>query len=292
MSTKEDFYRKRQVAWGHVHDYKPPSGMTHLDVALWCYNNTFDMSKCDLDKLWKYIRIMVCMYTSMYNDSWNFYSADEYNEFMDYCTMKVYKRYFKTDDHLVNIGKYIEHSIRGAYIDFHVRSKSNRLECAGKPVEDILRDSGDANVLFSHVAKNPYTSPKLNLDFYICYLDSIIDDVLSVIPYKSDYSMYHAIHTSCLLTLLNQFTLSDKMDELFGRTTRTAYKQTMLLNGFCKLNDINYVILYHLEDNMRSYVFIQCKRIRKQIAEDMKWIMRKGATEDNFVGRPKKEFVE
>lgn len=290
MSNKEDFYRKRQIPWGYVHDYKPPNGMTHLDVALWCYNNTFDMTKCDLEKLWEYIRIMVCMYTSMHNDILYFYSADECNEFMEYCTMKIYNKYFK--EHITNVGSYIEHSIRGAYIDFHIRSKSNRFECAGKPVEDIIRDIGDSHVMFSHIAKNPYTNPKLNLDFYVDYLDSVIDDVLSVIPYKSDYQTYHAIHTSCLLTLLNQFTISDKLDVVFGRVTTTAHKQTLLLNGFSKLNDIKFVVLYHLNENMRSYVFIQCKRIRKQIAEDIKWVMRKGESEDNFVGKPKKEYSE
>ena len=116
------------------------------------------------------------------------------------------------------------------------------------------------------------TVDKLNtLDFtlYLKDIPTTVREFLSSIPQKKNSSEWLNIYTSCLLSLLNSITLSNKNKERISSLKEIIIRKPELLTKLYKEEREDSIILFHLDESMRGYITVLVNRVKHLISADL-----------------------
>lgn len=125
----------------------------------------------------------------------------------------------------------------------------------------------------------------LRVEFEHC-LKSIsfsIKEVLKTTPYVKDKLMMHQMYQSCLLTILNQFTLSNKNKERLKAKIKGGYKLGAFINQIYEEEQGDTIIMFRLDPNMKNYISTLVKRIRKSIMKDLRMLIDDSEPTDEII---------
>ena len=125
----------------------------------------------------------------------------------------------------------------------------------------------------------------LKVEFEHC-LKSIsfsIKEVLKTTPYVKDKLMMHQMYQSCLLTILNQFTLSNKNKERLDTRVNGNYKLSDFINQIYEEEQEDSIILFRLDPNLKNYISTLVKRIRKTILKDLRMLINDSEPTDEII---------
>ena len=100
-----------------------------------------------------------------------------------------------------------------------------------------------------------------------------IKDFLKEIPYKYKSSEWYNIYFSCLLSFLNLITLSNNDKYKLYNAKYRINDHSLLLETYDKKQYEDFVILYHLDDNMKDYIRILVIQIKHILAKDLSEII-------------------
>ena len=95
------------------------------------------------------------------------------------------------------------------------------------------------------------------------YIPSILKKIIADTPYSRDKLTSNRLYKSCLLSFLNFITLPNKKLE----NNKLNYQQLYKL--YNKENKQESIILWHLDEEMRSYVNLLVTKLKKEIAQEI-----------------------
>ena len=125
----------------------------------------------------------------------------------------------------------------------------------------------------------------MRIDFENCLkrISFSAKEILKTTPYSKDRLMMHQLYQSCLLTLLNQFTLSNKNKERLNNRIKGNYKINDFIDQIYGEEQENSVILFRLPEHMENYVSTLVKRIRKSLLKDLRMLIDDAEPTDEII---------
>lgn len=136
-----------------------------------------------------------------------------------------------------------------------------------------------------HLRVKKQNSQFMGVEFEHC-LKSIsfsIKQILKTTPYVKDKLMMHQLYQSCLLTLLNQFTLSNKNKERLDTRVAGNYKIGDFINQIYSEEQEDSIILFRLPDSMKNYLATLIQRIKKSLLKDLRMLIDDAEPTDEIV---------
>ena len=128
----------------------------------------------------------------------------------------------------------------------------------------------EGNYLYSFNG-DPYDSLKeSDILLYISQISKTIKNIIYKKNfYKNDKVLMKNIYMSCLLTILNSLTLSERAKDKFENTYSSIDSKYRLLSRLYKENRANGLILYHLDQSMGDYITVLVNKSFKQLKNDL-----------------------
>ena len=111
---------------------------------------------------------------------------------------------------------------------------------------------------------------QVEFEYYLQKLSYTIKHFLQQTPYRNDKVMLNNLYLSCLMTFLNQVTLSNYNKKRYKNRLKRSYNIEGFLNRVYISEQQYSAVLYHLPDNMQNYVLTLVNQIKKLIVKDMK----------------------
>lgn len=118
------------------------------------------------------------------------------------------------------------------------------------------------------------------IDFRLCLgnVNKSIKNYIYSLPFKTDKVLTLNLYLSCLLTFISSITIKNvdiqRLQKLTSRQHQQVIFEKLLENEFT----IDQVILFHLSEEYKKYVFFLTKKIKHMIAQDLSLIT------DDYVG--------
>jgi hypothetical protein len=182
-----------------------------------------------------------------------------YDDFALYCVSKFYIRFSNKQEapvkSVVNYLKTVIEPWKAEYI---------REFCGGNADMNVA----DFNVSdFSEYLVDIASEQDYNTYDYLCFKSAdVVRAHLRKIPRKHNSAEWTNIYISCLLTLIDQMTLTSKQ----VRAVRAAGNENIYLD-IIKENLNKAPILYHLEDTWEDYIRVIVREVRHLLSAQMHW---------------------
>ena len=255
--------------------YKKPKGVKYTDMAIYIDNHIYS-EDCDDDLVFQYLYHLVNMFAYKHKF---FNRAEYYDDFSIYAATDLFMRLknpkqfeLKEDGtpklkQIKSILNYIKATLYPRKVDFEQKYYSQAIS------DTMDEDSGEiknSSYLLTDVISQ--SLDKLSLVEFDCCLDNITDTArkfLTHIPYPENSKQWINIYLSCLLTFLSCVTLPNKSLERL-RTYKNKFRQDSIAEFYTKEKlKPESVILYHLNENMRGYIFVLVNEMRHVMAKDL-----------------------
>lgn len=139
---------------------------------------------------------------------------------------------------------------------------------------DIILNEDENVIYVGHTFANRLSDSVddlVKVDFKCCLEDccNLIKEFLKKIPYKYNSNEWNNIYISCLLSFLNSIIISRNDLNKINSAKYNINDHFLLLREYDRLRKSDYVVLFHLEDNMKDYIKILVSEIKHLIAKDL-----------------------
>lgn len=208
-----------------------------------------------------------------------FNSATDYDNFGLYCATRlmlrlVDKRQFLDDDNpkkLAKVDSILNYLKATLYPMKVVYQKQYFLQS----FEDTSADIFDRESIKGHLLSQSLDSNKemivAEFKYYLSKITQTIKTLLMDSPYSNDKVLFHDIYISCLLTVLNQVTLSNASKEKLSKV-KGNIRESYIDELYAKEMKES-VILYHLEESYENYIFVMVNKIKRLICVDLQQLL-------------------
>lgn len=258
--------------------YKKPANKTYVQMAIEFDKEFWEEGRSD-EKLYKYMYLLYYMLASKkkYFPSNNDYA--EYDNFAQFSATTIYMRFIKkqqTGEKIKSILNYCKSTLYPLKIMYQ-NDSFNQIFDTFKPNFDahLLSETFRENIQQEHNREMPE-------DIIETFetIPQITREVILDTPYRNNKLMIERLYLSCILTLLNNFTLPNKVIEKIEKTKKD--RDTVLVDSF-KSNEMKETILWHLNDDMRDYVNLLTNKIKDEVGKEMDTIKQSYILEDNVL---------
>ena len=249
--------------------YIKDPNITYTQMAMWVDANAYT-DNCDTEKMYKYIYHLAYMLTKKRKF---FTKNDEADSFALFVANRVLKRYdnkgqfeFKEDGITPKVAKvksvlnYLKKTLHLCKIDFER--------------DELSVPNGDVTIfmptreLGEYIVDNTNIFDELAFQSVLSTIDTIVGSFMNKIPKKKDSDEWYNIYMSCLLTLLNSVTPTDK-DLCVGWKVQPVIDNAFLEKMFTRLR-YEPPILFHLDKSMEAYIRVLVVEIRHLMAEALR----------------------
>lgn len=245
----------------------------YVDMAIWIDENVY-LSQCDDNKLFEYLYHLVYMLSVK---SKYFNSCELYDSFAIYVATDVYfrlknKKQFEFNDDgqpklakIKSVLNYIKQILGFRRISFQ---QTEYAQCITPEEKEIPYSN------FNYVLQQSCDDLRyVEFDVYLDDIAKTIKWAIKDIPYKKDIATWNNIYLSCLLTYLDQITISNKdMRRLKGTEKDGQYDDNTLFKIYKEQTELK-PILYHLDNSFSDYIKILVKEIKDEISLDLTSIL-------------------
>jgi len=256
--------------------FTKPHKVKYTDMCIYIDNNAYrdDLTEDEENLIFEYLYHIANM---LARNAKYFNRSDYYEDFAIYFATSIFLRYrnpkqYQTDPDtgetklpkIKSVLNYMKTVVYPRKVEFEQKFYSqifsNQDEC-----EDVVYNT---NFTFSDRLSQSIESISMS-EFSMCLGDicKTTRRFLKCIPYRTNKVVWNNIYLSCLLTLLNIITISNRDMERVSELKRDIQERTYL--NLYKDTPENSVILYHLDSNMRDYIWILVQEIKHVIAKDL-----------------------
>ena len=125
----------------------------------------------------------------------------------------------------------------------------------------------------------------LHVDFehYLKKISRTMKHFLKSTPYANNPVMLHNIYLSCLMTMLNQITLSNNNKKRLENKLKKGYETSDFINRVYMEEASTSTVLFHLDDSMFNYINTLVARIKKLIVKDLRDLIGSAEPTDTVV---------
>lgn len=244
--------------------FTKPKNVTYTDMAIYIDENVYN-EKFNENLIFEYIYHLI--YMLAYKERY-FNRASYYDDFALHGATRIYFRLtnkkqfeFKPDGspkmkRVKSVLNYIKTTLYPMKVTFEQETYSQG--------ETISSDNLTDETLYSYAIQDTVDEIQI-VNFNMCLGDicKTIKAYVRTLPYASDPVMLNNLYLSCLLSFLNKITLSN------------SNKDKLMKKGMKAFDDLyeeeskSPVILFHLDESMRSYVTVLVNVIKHMIAKDL-----------------------
>lgn len=121
------------------------------------------------------------------------------------------------------------------------------------------------------------------VDSYFTTIHRTIKHFLKTIPYAKDPLMSHNIYISCMMTLINQLTLSNQNKHRLGLRQVHGYNVQGFMDQVYKQEVEKSVVCYHIPQSLSNYIRVLVNRIKRLICDDIKYMVGSITNTDEVV---------
>ena len=114
---------------------------------------------------------------------------------------------------------------------------------------------------------------KIEFEYYLSTLSNTIKDFLKYSPYYNDKLTLQNIYISCLLTLLNQVTLSNPNKKRMQNRLESMYNIEDFINKIYIEEQQDSIILFHLNACFKNYISTLVNEIKILMVKDLKHLI-------------------
>lgn len=266
--------------------FEKPENLKYTDMAIWIDNNAYSES-CDENKLYEYIYHIVKMlaYKAKY-----FKDSDTYEDFSCYAATRTYFRLknkkqseVKLDgtprmNKVKSILNFLKSTVYPMKVDYEQSTYSQNNQ-SDNPHMSLDELKVDYTQLRDKCTDNGFD--RIYFESYINQLARVIKSFLKKIPEFSQKDVWNNIYLSCLMTLLDSITLTNKDKQILNSLSYSLYDDK--LDKLHKKESHNPAILFHLPESMNNYIVVLCNRLKKLIAKDLSDLISSYETPESVV---------
>lgn len=243
-----------------------------VDLCIWVDANAYK-EDVDKEKLFDSLYQIVCSIAikNKMLQNWN-----DYQPFSLYAASRLYLRLTNPKQFDVTLPKrmkkiksilnFIKKTMHPMIVDFQNQDFQQNFTPGlhGNTVEDIRHR------IITKARNQSSQLLRIDFEYYLNRICETVKSFLNELPYSNDKLMYHRLYVSCMMTLLNQITLSNQnKDRMRKREDRGFKTEDFLQKAYQE--EIQYsVVLYHLDNSMYNYVATIVNRLKKLIIKDLK----------------------
>ena len=114
-------------------------------------------------------------------------------------------------------------------------------------------------------------------------IKNTVKQFVETTPYASVPLLKHNLYVSCLMTLCNQFTLSNVSKRRLECRMKTGYNVDGFLDNVYSEEVERSVVCYNLDSSMEGYIKVCVNRIKRLVCKDMKELISAHDTPDSVV---------
>lgn len=249
--------------------YKKPNNLKYTTMAMYIDDNIYKPDH-DEETIYKYLYFLAIMLSHKEN-LFNF--EDEYEEFAIYYASQLYMRLtnkkqfeYNSDGEpklkrIKSILNYMKSTIRQRATEFdkyEYSSSSTRL------TEDVVVDYSFRQLV------SESTDLLNRVEFESCLGDIVagVRSYISHIPYAKNSILYNNIYLSCLLSFLNSVVLDNSNLRRLSSQPSVSPNQ---LEALYRKQSKDFVILFHLPEEMKGYIQALTVGVKHSIAKDLSW---------------------
>ena len=219
-----------------------------------------------------------------------FKNWSDYDGFaLDY-SFKLYyrlinKKQFLPDDDpnklkkVKSILNYVKKTIHPAKVDYQQQSFSQQFDPNLHP--DLVLSVQDHCVNQCKQQVKPIL--KIDFEYYLSKISNTIKHCIKRTPYRNDKVISHQLYMSCLMTLLNQITLTNHNKQRFKNRLKNGYNVDDFINHIYQEEIENSIVTYHLPDNLYNYVATLVNIIKKLVVKDLRALIGNAEPSDSVV---------
>lgn len=252
---------------------KPP--VKYTDMAIYIDNHVYT-EDCDDEKVFIYLYHLALM---LAHQNKLFKRPEYYKDFALTFAEDIYLRLRNPKQGMLkgdgtpkmprvsSVLNYMKKTLYGRKVTFEQERYSQSFSINQKLVGDVKTTH------FSVINQiNYYRQGFSEVELGVC-LSSVcrtVREFLKRSPYYNNKKEWYNIYISCLLTILNSFILSKKDQRLVDNIKKNSYhkedNKLHEIESVYKKSTNREVLLYQLEDNMRDYIAILCRRIKSYLS--------------------------
>ena len=206
-----------------------------------------------------------------------FHNWNDYEEFsLEYASKLYYRlinaKQFLPEGHPFKLKKiksilnYVKKTLSPARVDYQQRTFAEQFD-------PVLHEAAVLDLREQCIAEcKAQTQFQLKIEFE-SYLQRMTETIKWFIrnctPYGDDKCMRHKLYQSCLLTFLNQITLSNQNKQRFKNRLKNGYNIDHFIDQVYEDEKMDSVIIFHLPSNMENYVATCVNRIKKLMLREL-----------------------
>lgn len=263
--------------------------VTFTDMAIWVDANIL---KPDVDeaKVYKYLKKLAYMLSMKKR---YFRNYEDYDMFADYMATIVYMRMTTKNQYLPKDHPKYRSPIKSClnYMKgiLYARKCAYEYENYRQSTKEEVEFNTARDYFSSDILNNNSGLLELDVELYLNRIESIVKNVLSKGPYTKDRVLYWKIYTSVIISLLNNFTLSnanrDKLAKKGFFSTDIVWKEKYdsLVSQIIEEESETAGVVYDLDESYLDYVIVTVQKVKKSIANDIKELINEYVLPDQLV---------
>ena len=252
-------------------------GRRTVDLCIYVDNNAYSP---DVDKE----QLFDALYNIAYSVSFKHKMLpkfEDYEPFALFAASKLYmrltnpKQFLPDDDpkklkKVKSILNFLKTTMYPMVVDYQQENYAQRFSLEDKR-KDLVETAKDLrHEVVKRVTKQFSDILAVEFEYYFKKICNTIKSFLQTTPYCEDKVVMHNLYMSCLMTLINQITLSNANKERLQNKVDKGYRTDDFINRIYKEEQISSVVVYHLPDSMYNYISTLVCRIRKLIINDLR----------------------
>lgn len=238
----------------------------YTDMCIYIDNNIYT-DNYDAELIYQYLYHLCHMFSLKRNYFNNVMLNDD---FALYAASKYYMRLTnpgqfgdnKTLDPIKSILNYIKKTLYGVRADFY---KEYAYEV---PIIDTVEIDKLDNFRCS-INRSIDELYRCDFEFDLSIAHNAVYNFLKHIPYKQDTPIWNNIYISCMLSLLNSITLSNRDIKKLNNLKRVYDISGLITDIIHKQQKEDYIILFHLDDDMHDYIKVLVNRIKHSLSVEL-----------------------
>jgi hypothetical protein len=251
--------------------FKKPK-LTYTEMCIYIDKHAYEPD-CDDNLIYEYLYHIIYM---LARKSGYFNAEHYYNDFAIQSASKIFMRYknpkqYIIDDatgepkltKIISVLNYIKSKLYPMKVEFE---QSNYSQTYNYNEDDL---SEPIEYMFVKKLSTDDAMHKLEFTDYLNRIVIIIRKELKKIPYVNNKVAWRNIYISCLLTILNSITLSNKNKEKLYIKNNYMYTKESYVEKVFREESSDPVLLYHLDQTMKPYIFVLTNKVKRVLANDL-----------------------
>lgn len=246
--------------------YKKPSNLSFSDLCIYIDTciETDSITEENEEIIYKYLVILVNMLSRKYK---YFKTNEDYEDFAFWEATDLFMRLKNTNlPKVKSILNYLKGSLYGQKVKYQ---KTYYSEVITPDITDAtinLNLASYSKQLYDTVSDYNIVEIEQSIRQIPLTIKAFLDKKLSILSEQE----YQNIYISILLSIIDSITLNKRFSEkIYCKNNSSNYRQTYIKNMF---ESQQKIILYHLSEDMESYISILIKQLKFVLTQDISYL--------------------